>query len=78
MEKFFKNLKETDKLRLYLGLGLLTFIIHNNLPYIKLKLSELDKSISENMHPVYAPLIFWMVLFIGVAIYVINDLKRNK
>ena len=33
MEKFLKNLKETDKLRLYLGLGLLTFIIHNNLPY---------------------------------------------
>ena len=34
MEKFLKNLKETDKLRLYLGLGLLTFIIHNNLPYL--------------------------------------------
>ena len=35
MEKFLKNLKETDKLRLYLGLALLTFIIHNNLPYLK-------------------------------------------
>ena len=34
MEKFLKNLKGTDKLRLYLGLGLLTFIIHNNLPYL--------------------------------------------
>ena len=77
MEKFLKNLKETDKLRLYLGLGLLTFIIHNNLPYIKLKLSELDKSISENMHPVFGHLILWGGL-LWVAIYVFNDVKRNK
>ena len=77
MEKFLKNLKETDKLRLYLGLGLLTFIIHNNRPYIKLKLSELDKYISENMPPVFWHLILWGGL-LWFVIYIVNDVKRNK
>jgi len=73
----------TVKKFILLGLGVFIYVLffldsNPNFNKIdKLRL-ELDKSISENMHPVYAPLIFWGVLFIGVAIYVINDQKRNK
>ena len=73
----------TIKKFIFFGLGVISVMFFfdrgpNFIKEINKSRLELDKSISENIHPVYGPLIFWMVLFIGVAIYVIDDLKRKK
>jgi hypothetical protein len=83
---FLRNILDnfhTAKKFVFLGLGVLSVMFFfdsgpNFFKDINKSRLELDKSISENIHPVYGPLIFWMVLIIGVAIYIVHDLKRKK